>query len=507
MRRHAPFLLLLVIAVYSGLVGLDFGRHWDEPERIGTVIHAVEKRELLPSWYNYPSVVHDLILASALPEIVRESILPAATGKAPAPLAFQIALQAHAFLLRTRALFFCISMLSVLGTYAFMCRWRKQRFESLVAAGLVALSWEIGYHARWIAPDVLTAASGTLVLYAVHRTISGKSGPGWLAAAAAAAGLSFGTKYPSGLLLLPVLIAAAHVGRGRPGKLVRALGVCVVAFTAMYLLTTPGTILQYGQFFNDVRFEMAHYKTGHGGGHTIVPGLPHLKAELAYLALVVFSPYPPIACLFFALAVLGAVQLLRGDRWMAAALLVFPVVYVGYMSTQRVMVARNLLVVVPFLAALAGRGAGQCLAGVERFRRGSATVVAITAALFVVNAQWLVAAGRSATAHGNPEAALLGVLADPGAPACRVSPHLRQALSKAVPVLPGSITRESESPAWAAFYTSDVRNSGRWTANRYDYALRVFGPREVNFNYYPSWIGQDRLVLMRMEDAQALGVF
>ena len=161
-------------------MGIDFGHHWDEPERLGTAIHALEKRELLPSWYNYPSVVHDLILASATPDIVRQSAYPAAAGSAPPPLGLTTALQSHGFLLRTRALFFGVSMLAVLGTYAFVLRWRACRFEAMVAAGLVALSWEIGYHARWIAPDVLTAAFGSLVLYALHREVNFNYYPSWI---------------------------------------------------------------------------------------------------------------------------------------------------------------------------------------------------------------------------------------------------------------------------------------------------------------------------------------
>src|SRR5689334_3835714 len=76
LRGKLALAAILVVALYSGFVGIDFGRHWDEPERLGTVIHAVERGELLPNWYNYPSVVHDLIVASAAPALLRLDVLP-----------------------------------------------------------------------------------------------------------------------------------------------------------------------------------------------------------------------------------------------------------------------------------------------------------------------------------------------------------------------------------------------------------------------------------------------
>ena len=46
-----------------------------------------------------------------------------------------------------------------------------------------------------------------------------------------------------------------------------------------------------------------------------------------------------------------------------------------------------------------------------------------------------------------------------------------------------------------------------WTANRFNYTVRWFGPYEVNFNYYPSWIGNDRIIVMPIESALRLDIF
>ncbi len=45
-----------------------------------------------------------------------------------------------------------------------------------------------------------------------------------------------------------------------------------------------------------------------------------------------------------------------------------------------------------------------------------------------------------------------------------------------------------------------------WTANRRRLVDRWFGPHEVNFNYYPTWQGDDRILLMPMDKARRLNV-
>ena len=39
--------------------------------------------------------------------------------------------------------------------YRLVLTWRGSRIEALLAASLLALSWEVSYHTRWVAPDGL----------------------------------------------------------------------------------------------------------------------------------------------------------------------------------------------------------------------------------------------------------------------------------------------------------------------------------------------------------------
>jgi hypothetical protein len=520
-RARAALAAILFVSLLAGLIGIDFGRHWDEAERIGTVIHAIERGELLPNWYAYPSVVHDLLTITAAPEIARLSVLPALTGAAVGGAAFRHALQEHGFLLRARVVLFLASSFGVVWIYLFVRRWRRSELEALVAAGLVAFSWELGYHARWLAPDVLTAAGAGLALFATRRAMDAPSR--WaaraFALAGAAAGLACGAKYPSGLLLVVPLVGVIEAARRRRLGALRGVALVVLGFAAAYLATTPGTVLQYGKFATDVHFEIAHYHRGHGGGHTIEPGLPHLLAELQYLTLAALSPWAPLAALFAALALVGAAATLREDRAAAATLLVFPVAYVGYMATQHVMMARNLLVVVPFLAALSARGVGVCRATLLRWRLGERALVVAVGVALAANAAWLLSAGWSCAHPPDAVGGVMAMLSAGGDARYVMTPRVRAAVKSRAAATGSPVPRaalETSAPAGepgsplrdaraiAVFYASDVPSPGLWSANHWDYAIRWFGPREVNFDYYPSWMGQDRIVVMQMPRALPL---
>jgi hypothetical protein len=192
---------------------------------------------------------------------------------------------------------------------------------------------------------------------------------------------------------------------------------------------------------------------------------------------------------------------------MALVVLPFATIYPLYFAAQRVMLVRNLLVVVPFLAILAARGAGVCRAAVAKRRWGPAAVTGVVGAKLAADAAWLVVAGRSIRATGDPTPELVEALSRSDAVPCVLSRGLRRALAGETSLLPAAIVPAGTASArWVAFRTSEVRNRRALVANRRGYAVRWFGPHEVSFDYYPDWVGRDRIVIMRVEDAAPLDV-
>jgi hypothetical protein len=56
---------------------------------------------------------------------------------------------------------------------------------------------------------------------------------------------------------------------------------------------------------------------------------------------------------------------------------------------------------------------------------------------------------------------------------------------------------------FTVFNTAEARKrfDGRWKANRPHSVETWMGPYEVNLNYYPTWMGDDRFVVMKTERA------
>jgi hypothetical protein len=173
------------------------------------------------------------------------------------------------------------------------------------------------------------------------------------------------------------------------------------------------------------------------------------------------------------------------------------------------MIVRNLLVLIPFFAIFAGRGFGFLRSGIRGYaaRRIISVVVIL---LVLINAHWLLASGFSIRNKdkANYVAQLAGYL--------NRNPHtpflLSQKISQALYAYDGKNRRNvTEDPSAkvkaAVFYASEVTPWERWSANRFNYTWRWFGPYEVNLNYYPSWAGDDRIVVMPISSALALGVF
>ena len=179
----------------------------------------------------------------------------------------------------------------------------------------------------------------------------------WLRLGAVGAGLVFGTKYPGGLIIVPV-VAAAFYNRDRSAGLKKPLldiALLLIIFMATYLATTPGTLFQHGLFKHYIDVQKSTYTQGHLG-HTIASGLPIFSSMCGFFGLALFSRFVPIA-LFLGLCVLLGVYGAMRESWkIGAGLLVFPLLYLLYFSTLRVMIVRNLLVLAPTLAVFASEG-------------------------------------------------------------------------------------------------------------------------------------------------------
>lgn len=141
-------------------------------------------------------------------------------------------------------------------------------FAAMIAPGLLV-------HSRFQTVDVLATLFFTLSLYWAMRLavpegeepLAQRDLTRFAVAAGVWAGLSAGTKY-SGILALiavpVVLILQQRASRVTWKQVGVAGGLSLVAAIAIFVVTTPGVLLQSEIFWRDFKYEMAHTSTGHG---------------------------------------------------------------------------------------------------------------------------------------------------------------------------------------------------------------------------------------------------
>ena len=111
------------------------------------------------------------------------------------------------YLLQVRGVFLGVTTLSTLWAFCASLRlWPRRYGVALAGAAFTAFSWELGYHARWVAIDAPLAQFCALELFLFCGAWKAPSdGPAvrWFCAAAAAAGAVFACKMTGGFAFLP----------------------------------------------------------------------------------------------------------------------------------------------------------------------------------------------------------------------------------------------------------------------------------------------------------------
>jgi hypothetical protein len=513
-HARALVALLLLIFLTVGLTGIDFGYHWDEPLLVWQIRDSIENKLLLPTgrvneyWpslkggnYEYPMVLYWIGIASALPEIIHRGVIP--TGPATAIT------DHYRFQFRLRCECLAITSLTLIWVYLAAKKVVRRPGAAVFAAALVAGSWEYAYHARFVATDTVMAqfAGGVLVLcLGAIRATNPVRQRRWLIAAAIVAGIATGTKYPGGMLAVP-LIAAGWLSTtpAVPRKLrLKRVGKLFALQVGVFLFTTPGIFLQPWNFGAWVWYDHIHYGFYGHGAHTIRNHVAHLSAIVQFLSLTLFSPSAFVSVPIALLCVLGSIRLLWTDRRAAAIVLLFPALYILYFATQVAEIVRNLLVLVPFLVVAGAVGVDMLFDGLQRLhgRVRSIGTWGLTAGLtgailFSLTWQCMNVYAIHTRPHTNPVrfAAFQAYIAKH--PDLSVYPTDQAARVLNLPLFPPN---PGPKPVVVGFSHEDGTTL-YWPSNIFHYAIATFGTPEVNFDDYADW-AEDAIVLVDLDAAR-----
>ncbi len=506
--RVLPLLAILVAVLATSLYAIDFGPHWDEDNAwLKPLERSLREGKPLPGKYNYPTFGYWITVLAIVPEVIGALV----QGLDVSDYVIE-RIYGQPFRIRLRVMFLLVSCLGFVWMHRLVLRWRGSWLEAALATALLAFSWEVAYHIRWVAPDGLLMQFGALTMLCTLAAVRSEDGRRWLYASAIAAGLGCGSKYPGGILIAPVLIAAGMVG-AQGGLSIRSrlrqLGIVGALFVGTFLVTTPGSLFEYEMFRRDLDYEMIHYREAGHGVYTVAAGSDHLGRMLEYFGGHVLSPFEPVAWALTALALVGMVALAR-ERFMLFVLCAsFPVLYVGYMSTMVVSAVRNVLVISPFLALFAARGA---MVACTALRARSARIVigGAVAAAVAANIVYVFHAAER-TRHRGFERSLGELsehVASHGDRTFALSPRVRAGLADSGALADLSNTREPGAEGSTHVATLAVECApaiDTWVLGPID--LFWFGPKEINFRYYPTaWGYEERILVMPIATAREVGL-
>ena len=175
-------------------------------------------------------------------------------------------------------------------------------------------------------------------------------------AAAAAAGLATATKYNGLLALVMPLIACWMTLSVKPSRWLVSLAIMATA-ALCFLLVVPYSVLDLPTFLDQFARLTTAYNLPTRPSHQFLSYLKHLKNAWHW----------PASLMVIGGLILGLVRAIKGPgrvKW--TLLIVFPTLYMAFVSRQSLLYGRYLLPMVPFLSLLA---AAAVVSGVSLLRR------------------------------------------------------------------------------------------------------------------------------------------
>ncbi len=356
-RMALALFIVLALAALLRVWGVGFGLPYafearpDEREIVHTTVKFFEGN-LRPLRFSYPGLFYYMLYLCYW-VLVAVGVL---TGTIQGPydlrylyVAGPAALHVTARLLSAA---FGVATVFVVWRMGRRCFGRRTGF---IAALFLAIAYLHGRDSHFGVTDVALTFFVAAAHLPVLSILAGRGRKAYLLAGLLS-GLGTSTKYNAALLAAPVFVAHVLGGAAHRWRALALAGVvCVVA----YLATSPYTIIEWQEFWGDLRFELfVHGKQGHG----VDAGLGwwrHLAVSLRYgLGLPM--------CLA---ALAGAVWLAVRRPRLAGVLLAFPVVYYLVLGPRRTVFVRYVLPLLPSLCLFAAYFVSRLAARLARSRQ------------------------------------------------------------------------------------------------------------------------------------------
>ena len=350
-RRLVPALLALC-AVALGIrlahiAGtLPYPRHIDEVRITVRAHDMVTTGEYHPGDFIYPSLPRYLAAAAMAAGVAwtAEELPP---GADPVGLWTYPHYERPAVIGAARRLFAFLSVAALAAT-GIAARRLLDWPGALLVAPLVLAASRLFFAHSWEYLNVDVVATCFVVL-GIAACLHGTRRPSIAMLAIVpgiCAGLAAGSKYPSGLVLLPALVAAGLFLE--PGRRLAAMAAAAAAAAAAFAAAVPHSVLDHPAFLRDLAAEAGRYASG-TARYADDAGLP----QLAFYGRHFLGQFGWTGLLA---AGAGLAAAAAADWRRTLVLVSFPLALLAVLTPQRAQFARNVLPLHPFAAVLIAAG-------------------------------------------------------------------------------------------------------------------------------------------------------
>ena len=365
-QAHAfPLLLLLLITAWIHLpslsAGLPFFYQEDEAHHYNRTVRMVQSGDFNPHYFHKPSLHFYLrmpvVMASFLWTVKEGGIRK--VGEIQTRDTFGVGEYAftasHPGIVKwNRAFSLLLFIGSVLLTYSILQLLGASRSGGLFAGLLVALSPTAFHHATTIGVDVVVTFFALLTMLMSLKALNEQAHRTRLTIISGlCAGLTISTKYNALPIALIPLITALLLPEKYRQQIPAQFGLSLLAIVGGFLLGSPYILAELPLFLDQFAYEIWHYGTAGHVGNEANPGIEQATHYLKWLLTEGIGPIGGSMALIGALLALLSRKSNARERLHVMLPLLFLLLYMGLMISQKANFTRNMLLALPFFAICA----------------------------------------------------------------------------------------------------------------------------------------------------------
>jgi hypothetical protein len=357
--KIVPYLvaLLIQLAIMASLRlplisrGLPYAHTWDEPQTMSAAVEMMQTGNLNPHFFQYPSANIDLQYAClnfSVPWARKHGLLNSAADiRTDKDTGWHWTISHPDLWWWGRLCNQFVSLLSVILVFDIGRRLRSAG-AGILAAGLFGFNSFVADQASWMAVDTtacfsICAFAWALTVHSQNRSLA------WLGLTSIFAGVAISSKYNLVPVLIPLFWACSASDLAEP--VFRRISVCLGLVWVGFIAITPYALFDFKNFVDGMIFEWRHY---HELGHQ---GMAFLRPWESFLAHLNGLWQAWDQQLLLALSLVLGLGILAKSIWRRKLdplllQLVFPLLFVLFMSRMGVYFPRNSLPLFPYAAIL-----------------------------------------------------------------------------------------------------------------------------------------------------------